>query len=635
MFRHQTGGGCRRRRASGVARTPVRRVDLVQHPFEIGLDEMPRAHVARLFLTPDHFGAPEASELLHQRLQRHRIELFDPHEVDVVDAALFALLVEVVIDLARAQHNAAYLVVRHQLDLFVWQHHRVIVENAVESGALAQFVKPRDRALVPQQRLRRHHDQGLADFAMQLTPQRVEEIGGRGGIDHLHIVFGAHLQEAFETRRGMLRPLPFIPMRQHADEAGHAQPFALAGGDELVEQHLRAVGKVAELRFPDRERIRLRQRVAIFEAEHGFFREQRVDDFIVALIAAEMIERRVAALVFLVDQHRMPLREGAALAVLSRQADVVALLQQRAERQRLAGRPIDPDAVLDRLGAIFQKALRGAVNPKAVRHLGDLAADIPEHRDIDAGNAAAGILLLIRRLEACPLAVEPVRLVGLVPRAGFKLGVEPRTPVGLGLLDLAFGHHAFGDQPLGIDFERRGMRRDLLVHHRLGERRLVAFVVAVSAVAEHVDDDGFMEFLPELDRDLGPEHHGFRVVAIHVEDRRVDHLRHIGGIGRGARVTRIGGEADLVVDDEMQRTSGAVAFQVRQPEALGHHALPGERGIAMHQQRQHRDAHIRRVAMLVLLGAHFSEHHGIHDLQMRRVRRERQMDSVVVEFAVR
>src|SRR3954452_9052587 len=39
--------------------------------------------------------------------------------------------------------------------------------------------------------------------------------------------------------------------------------------------------------------------------------------------------------------------------------------------------------------------------------------------------------------------------------------------------------------------------------------------------------------------------------------------------------------------------------------------------------------------MLVLLGADFSEHHGIHDLQMRRVRRERQMDPVVVELAVR
>src|SRR6267154_2626119 len=96
----------------------------------------------------------------------------------------------------------------------------------------------------------------------------------------------------------------------------------------------------------------------------------------------------------------MTLREGAALAILSRQAHVAAFLQQRAERQRLAGRP------------------------------------------------AAGVLFLIGGLEAGPFAVEPVGLVGLVAGSSLEFGIEPRAPVGLGLLDLAFGHRAFGHQPL-------------------------------------------------------------------------------------------------------------------------------------------------------------------------------------------
>ena len=180
-----------------------------------------------------------------------------------------------------------------------------------------------------------------------------------------------------------------------------------------------------------------------------------------------------------------------------------------------------------------------------------------------------------------------------------------------------------------------GCACDLLVHHRLGEHRLVAFVVTVPAIAEHVDHDRLVEFLPELDRNLGREHHGLGIVAVHVEDRRVDHLGHVGRIGRGARIARIGGEADLVVDDEMQRTAGAVALQVGQPETFRHHALAGERGVAVHQQRQHRDALVRRIAMLILLGADLAEHHGIDDLQMRRVGGQRQMDPVVVELAVR
>ena len=179
------------------------------------------------------------------------------------------------------------------------------------------------------------------------------------------------------------------------------------------------------------------------------------------------------------------------------------------------------------------------------------------------------------------------------------------------------------------------MRRDLLVHHRLGERRLVALVVAVPAVAEHVDDDRLVEFLPELGRDLGGEHHGFGIVAVHMEDRRIDHLRHVRRIGRGARIARIGGEADLVVDDEMHGAAGAIALQVRQAEALRDHALAGERRVAMHQERHHRNALVRRIAVLVLLGADLAEHDGIDDLQMRRVRRQRQMDAVAVELAVR
>src|SRR6478736_3044078 len=143
-----------------------------------------------------------------------------------------------------------------------------------------------------------------------------------------------------------------------------------------------------------------------------------------ALVAAEMVEWRVAALVLLIDQDRMTLRESAALAVLAGQPNGVAFLQQRAKRQSFGGRPVDADAGLDRLGPIFQKALHGAVDPEAVRHPGDLAADIPEHGQIDAGDAAARVLLGVGGFETGPFAVEPVSLVRLVAGAGLEFGIE-------------------------------------------------------------------------------------------------------------------------------------------------------------------------------------------------------------------
>ncbi len=178
----------------------------------------------------------------------------------------------------------------------------------------------------------------------------------------------------------------------------------------------------------------------------------------------------------------------------------------------------------------------------------------------DAGLAAARIVVVVGGLQARPAAVEPVGLVRLVALAGLELGFEPRAPVGLHLLDFAFGDDALADQLLAVDLERRRMRADLLVHQRLGEGRLVAFVVAEAAIAEHVDDDRLVELLPELGRDLGRVDHRFRIVAVDVEDRRLDHLGDVGRIGRGARIARIGGEADLVVDDEMDRAAGAVAL---------------------------------------------------------------------------
>src|ERR1700732_4786726 len=103
MFRHEAAPRRRRGSPANVARPPALGTDLVEHPLEIRLDERPGAHVLGLFLAPDDVGLAETAELGAQRLGREGIELLDPEKVDVVDAALLALLVEVIIDLARAK----------------------------------------------------------------------------------------------------------------------------------------------------------------------------------------------------------------------------------------------------------------------------------------------------------------------------------------------------------------------------------------------------------------------------------------------------------------------------------------------------------------------------------------------------
>ena len=120
------------------------------------------------------------------------------------------------------------------------------------------------------------------------------------------------LEKALEPRRTVLRPLALVAVRQQHDEAGHAQPLAFAGGDEIVDDHLRAVGEVAELRLPQHQRVGVGEAEAVFEAEHRRFRQHRIGHLEPRLAGFEEVERDVARFRPLVDDHRVALRKGAA-----------------------------------------------------------------------------------------------------------------------------------------------------------------------------------------------------------------------------------------------------------------------------------------------------------------------------------
>ena len=195
----------------------------------------------------------------------------------------------------------------------------------------------------------------------------------------------------------------------------------------------------------------------------------------------------------------------------------------------------------------------------AGRQARDRLAKFLQLRFCNAGLAAP--VVVDWQAEARPLAFQPVGLVGLEVLAGIE-GLLEEVLERLHLcLDLLGRQKALGDKPLAIDFARGRKVLDDLVHHRLGHRRVIALVVTEAAIAEHVDDDVFGKLLAILGRHFRRIHHRFRIITIDVEDRRLDSQRHIRGIGRGARIHRARREADLVVDDEVDRAARAVALQ--------------------------------------------------------------------------
>src|SRR5581483_5988147 len=101
--------------------------------------------------------------------------------------------------------------------------------------------------------LLREHHQRLAPRTQRLPPQHVEILRGSGGLAELDVVARGELQEALDARAGVLRPLAFVAVRQQQHQSGEQAPLVLARGDELVNDDLRAVGEVPELRLPQHQ----------------------------------------------------------------------------------------------------------------------------------------------------------------------------------------------------------------------------------------------------------------------------------------------------------------------------------------------------------------------------------------------
>ena len=140
-------------------------------------------------------------------------------------------------------------------------------------------------------------------------------------------------------------PCPSKPCGRSKHEAREARPLVLGRDDELVDDDLRRVREVAELRLPDDELVGPVERVAVLEAEHAGLAERRVVDLEAADAPVRGVpqvrERRVRLAGLRVEENRVAVRERPAARVLPADADAVPLEQDRGEREVLGGPPVE------------------------------------------------------------------------------------------------------------------------------------------------------------------------------------------------------------------------------------------------------------------------------------------------------
>ena len=145
--------------------------------------------------------------------------------------------------------------------------------------------------------------------------------------------------------------------------------------------------------------------------------------------------------------------------------------------------------------------------------------------------------------------------------------------------------------------------------------------MTVTAIANEINDDVFLELLAILKRQTRHEDYGFRIIAVYVEDRCFDHLCNVGTVVRRTCVGRPARrKADLVVDNDVYGAARTETIGLRHLERLGDNALARECCVSVNKNRHH--FFTFGVTTTLLARTNGSLNNGIDDLKMRRIERE-------------
>ena len=175
--------------------------------------------------------------------------------------------------------------------------------------------------------------------------------------------------------------------------------------------------------------------------------------------------------------------------------------------------------------------------------------------------------------------------------------------------------HFVALQLVSIDFARGRVFFDFLIHQRLGCTWLVRFVVAMTAVAEEVNEHIAFKGITEVQRQTGNESNGFRVIRVNVEDWRLHHLTDVGAVRGRTRVQRVrGGKAHLVVDHDANGTAHFITTRFRHVQGFLNHALPGYRRITVNGDWQHFVA--AWLVQTIQTRTHGTDNHRANDFQV-------------------
>lgn len=169
----------------------------------------------------------------------------------------------------------------------------------------------------------------------------MEELGRSSEVADLHVVLRTELEIAFGPGGRVLGSLAFITVWEIHDEAGTLSPLGFAAGDELVDNDLGAVGKVAELGFPDDEEFWIVLGITEIKAKDAGFGEAGVVDAKLGLVFGQVQEGAVALACVDIIKCGVAVAKGASFTVLSGDSDRGTVHKEGAVGKLLTETPVN------------------------------------------------------------------------------------------------------------------------------------------------------------------------------------------------------------------------------------------------------------------------------------------------------
>ena len=329
-------------------------------------------------------------------------------------------------------------------------------------------------------------------------------------------------------------------MRQHERQAVHTAPLHFAGGNELVNDHLGAVGEVAELSFPNDQGVGIVGSVAILKAKHSFFRQDGVDDHKRRLIFSNVLQRHVSTnvplLTILIVNDSVSVCEGATAAIFTRQAHGITAGHQGSKSHVLAHAPIDGHVATAHGCTVVIDVFHQLMRCDTAWQGGDFFGNA---FPFSQGQCSAACISPFLVQEWRPVHRELSFEVG---QHGIAVGVLACIQCGA-----ASFHHvvaqgvtqALCGQTIGEQLAGARMCADFLVHQGLCQARRVLLVVSQFAEANDVKNHILVEGHAVLERNLHGQHRCFWIVCVDVQHRRFHHLDDVGAIHRRTHVARV------------------------------------------------------------------------------------------------